>query len=316
MKRVLVPEFIAETGKRYLREKGYEVCDSLLTSQAELIKVVGEFDGWIVREIPCDDAALRAADRLKAVSKHGVGFDNIDVAGCTGRGIQATYTPEAVGLSVAEHAIYLILACAKNAMFSTINFVGKGNFEARNERMGVELEGSTAGILGLGRIGRLLAKKCEGLGMKVIAYDPLFAPGQTEGSVLCLSRDEVIQSADFLCMCLPNNSETRGGFGEKEFAMMKPSAYFINIARGQLIKEAALIEALRSGGIRGAGIDVYETEPPDPDNPLLHMDNVMATPHQAGATDKTADKVSLHAAIGIDEALSGRKPSWPLNHVI
>ena len=314
--KILIPEFVAQTGKDYLRECGYEVCDDRIDNKDEFLKRIDQYDGLLVRALPCDEEVMKVAKRLKVISKHGVGYDNIDVDCCTRYGVQVTYTPEAVCGAVAEHALYLMFACAKNTRYTIRQFVENGDFDARDKKLGVELEGSVAGILGLGRIGRSLAQKCVGLGMKVIGYDPYVSQEQLPSDIQWMDRDSVIKNSDFLSLNLLCNSETIGSFGMSEFEMMKNTAYFINVSRGAVVQEAALIEALQRNIILGAGIDVYEQEPPNPENPLFRMDNVMATPHQAGSTTETYNKVSLHAAIGIHEALSGKTPSWPLNSVV
>ncbi len=313
--RIVIPEPIDQKGKTYLLEKGYELDDRRLTTAEQLRESIRDSDALLIRILPCGRDVLETAARLKVVSKHGVGVDNIDVDFCTQHNIQITFAPEAVTDAVAEHALYLIFACAKNATATVRRFVDNGDFEIRNTLAGVELTGKTVGLLGLGRIGRALAQRCLGIGMEVVAYDPFVSSNSLPPHIRLLDRDEVLRQADFVSMHLPCNDQTRGGFASREFAMMKQSAFFINVSRGGVVRESDMIDALRNGIIRGAGIDVFEQEPVSPDNPLLHMDNVIATPHQAGSTVETREKVSLHAAMGIDEVLSGKKLSWPLNRL-
>ncbi len=178
-----------------------------------------------------------------------------------------------------------------------------------------ELEGKTLGLIGLGRIGRAAAKKATyGLDMRVIAYDPYVSRGDGAPPVeLVRDRDEVFRRDDFVSLHLPATPETRRMVSERELSLMKPGAYLINAARGEIVDEAALVEALRQGVIAGAGLDVYADEPPRPENPLFRMENVIGTQHNAALTREATARMALHAAIGIDEVLSGKQPSWPVN---
>ncbi|MDR1902372.1 MAG: hydroxyacid dehydrogenase [Treponema sp.] len=313
--KVLISEPVAQSGKDYLVERGYEVADRQITTKPELIGAIRDCDALLIRILKCDKEVIQAAGKLKVISKHGVGVDNIDVKYCTQKGIQVTFTPAAVCNAVAEHALFLMMACAKNAMLTTRRFVDKGDFQIRNKIVGIELSGKIAGILGLGRIGRSLAQKCAGIGMKVIGYDPYVTQEQLEDYIHLMDRDSVLRDADFISMNLPCTDETRGAFGSQEFSLMKKTAYFINSARGGVVREDALIKALQGKVIMGASIDVFDEEPPSAENPLLRMENVFVTPHYAGATIETTTAVSLHAAMGIDEVLSGKKVSWPLNKI-
>jgi D-3-phosphoglycerate dehydrogenase len=313
--KVLIPEPVARSGKEYLLKRGYEIVDCRLTSRDELKEAIKDCDGLLIRILKCDKEVIDGAKNLKVIGKHGIGVDNIDVDYCTRKGIQITFTPEGVCNAVAEHSLFLIMACARNATIVVKEFLEKNNFEIRNKVLGVELYRKTVGILGLGRIGRSLAKKCIGIGMKVIGYDPYITQEQVGKDIQLMDRDNVLRNADFVSMNLPCTDETRGSFGNREFSLMKKTAYFINSARGELLREDALVKALGERIIMGAGIDVFEKEPPSPESPLLHMDNIFVTPHYAGSTVETTAAVSLHAAMGIDEVLSGKKISWPLNKI-
>jgi D-3-phosphoglycerate dehydrogenase len=315
--RVLIPEPIAQSGKNYLNERGYELIDCLIDTKDKFIKNIQNCDGLLVRTIKCDKNIISTAKNLKVISKHGVGVDNIDIDYCTQKKIQVTFTPNSVCNAVAEHVVLLLLVCAKHSMLTIRHFVDKGDFKIRHqvEKMGVEITGKTIGILGLGRIGCLVAQKCMSLGMKVIGYDPYIIQGQLGNEIQLMSRDDLLRQADFVSMNLPCTDETRGAFGEREFSLMKKTACFINASRGGVVREEALIKALNEKTIMGAGLDVFDAEPPLADNPLLHMENVFATPHCAGSTIESQTAASLHAAIGIDEVLSGKNVSWPVNKI-
>ena len=167
--------------------------------------------------------------------------------------------------------------------------------------------------MGLGRIGRALGRMCKGIGMTVTGYDPYVKQDQIGDEATWMDRDKILETADFVCMTLPCTDETRGKFGMREFKLMKKSAYFVNVSRGGVVNEPEMIEALRANEILGAGLDVFVQEPPELDNPLLHMKNVYCSPHQAGVTVESMPKISLHAAMGIDEVLSGKALGWPVN---
>jgi D-3-phosphoglycerate dehydrogenase len=311
--QILISEPIAQSGKDYLMERGYEIVDRHLTSRDALKKAIENCDGLLIRILKCDKEVIDAAKNLKVIGKHGVGVDNIDVSYCTQKNIQITFTPEGVCNAVAEHSLFLMMACARNTSVVIRKFLEENDFEVRNKVIGVELCGKTVGILGLGRIGRSLAKKCIGIGMKVIGYDPYVTQEQIGKDIKMMDRDSILKNADFVSMNLPCTDETRGAFGDREFSLMKKTAYFINSARGALVQEDSLVRALREKIIMGAGIDVFEKEPPTPGNQLLHLENIFVTPHYAGSTIETTSMVSLHAAMGIDEVLSDKKISWPYN---
>lgn len=311
---ILIPEQVSRVGIDYLTERGYSVNPGIGYSEEDIKKEIVNCDGVLTRICPLNKEVLKFAKKLKVISKHGIGVDNIDIDYCTENGIQVTYTPEVSYENIAEHALYLILACAKNGYAMSKHFRERGDFEARNKFLGVELVGKTIGIIGLGRIGGCLAKKCIGIGMKVIGYDPYISKEQL-GADIRIYRDcnEVFRNADFISLHLPCNRETKGSLGIKEFELMKGSAFFINVSRGGIVIEKDLIHALKSNIIRGAGVDVFENEPVPISNELLYMENVIATPHSAGSTQESIDEVSLHAAMGIDEVLSGKPVTWPVN---
>jgi D-3-phosphoglycerate dehydrogenase len=311
--KVIISEPISQSGKDYLLERGYEIFDCHLKSKEELKEAIKDCDGLLIRILKCDKEVLETATRLRVIGKHGVGVDNIDIDYCTHRKIQVTFTPAGVCNAVAEHSLFLMMACARNATLVKKCFLSGEDFNVRSKVIGIELSGKVVGILGLGRIGRCLAQKCLGIGMRVIGYDPYVTQKQVGEDIKMMGRDDVLINADFISMNLPCTDETRYAFGMREFSLMKKTAYFINSARGALVREPDLIKALQDKVIRGAGIDVFEKEPPDRDNPLLSLENVFLTPHYAGSTIETTTLVSLHAAMGIDDVLSGKKPDWPYN---
>ena len=188
-----------------------------------------------------------------------------------------------------------------------------GDFDIRNRMKGVDFEGKTLGLVGLGRIGRAVAKRASlGLGMQVIAFDPYAGSGE-EGIDLVSSLDDLLSHADFISLHVPATPETIGMIDYEKLSAMKPSAYLINTARGTIVDEAALVEVLTEGKIAGAALDVYEQEPPDPSNPLFKLENTVVMPHVASLTEECMDRMALHSAQGIHEVLSGKRPTWPVN---
>lgn len=311
---VLIPQDVAQPGKDYLRERGYEIkMGSGSTTEAIAADVV-DCDAILARTALFPAKVIEAGRRLKVIARHGVGYDNIDVARATELGIWVTFAPESNANTVAEHAIGCILALARN-FIQLDRETRAGNFAVRDKLFGSDVAGKTLGIVGLGKIGRRVAQKAgRGLDMTVVGYDPFLKPEQmVEFATPAASMDEVFSAADFLTLHLPGGASNRGVIGRKQFDLMKKTAFFINASRGDVVDEAALIEALRTGTIAGAAIDVFEKEPPRKDNPLMSMGNVLLTPHNASQTRECMIRMALHAAQGIDEVLSGRRPTWPVN---
>jgi D-3-phosphoglycerate dehydrogenase len=313
--QVLLPQDVAQPGKDYLRERGYEIkMGSGITAEAIAADVV-DCEAILARTAPFSAGVLEAGKKLKVISRHGVGYDNIDVAKATELGIWVTFAPESNANTVAEHTIGCILALARN--FVQLDMETRaGNWGIRDKLLGTDLAGKVLGIVGLGKIGRRVAQKAsQGLDMKVVGYDPFLKPEQiAEFATPVVSMDGVFSLADFVTLHVPGGASTRGIVDKTMFEIMKKTAFLINASRGDVVVEADLIEALRNGTIAGAAIDVYEKEPPEKDNPLMGMSNVLLTPHNASQTRECMVRMALHAAQGIDEVLSGRRPTWPVNN--
>lgn len=262
---------------------------------------------------------LDAMPNLLAVSSTGAGYDHIDVAACTARGILVVNNSGANAESVAQHAIGMILALMKN-MVKLDQMCRREAGVDRFRHVGLELTGKTLGLIGLGRIGGRVAHIAgEVFGMKVIAYDPYIAPDAfAERGAVSAGFDDVFRDADVVSVHCPLTDETRGMIGEAAFAQMRPHAYFVSTARGGIHDETALAATLGAGRIAGAGLDVFEAEPPGPGHPLMAFDNVLVTPHVAGVTDVCCRGMA-EAAAGQwrDIAAGGRPPrlinpeAWP-----
>lgn len=313
---VLIPQPIAEEGKDYLLERGYEVKMGSGHTVDIMKEEVKGCDAILIRTAPLPAEVLQVEKRLKVIGRHGVGVDNIDLVAARELGITVTYAPESNANSVAEQVMGLMVACARS-YYLCGQELRKGNFDIRDHNLSVDLEGKIVGIVGLGAIGSRVAHKAHhGFDMKVIAYDPYVNKDKVSVEITLIdSWDDLFQTADFVTLHLPANKETTGCVGKREFAMMKPTAYLINTARGHIVNEVELIKALQDKVIAGAGLDVFEREPPATDNPLFQLDNVFLTPHSAALTTECRIRTAVHAAMGIDDVLSGRTPKWPVNEL-
>lgn len=311
--KILITEPINLKGIHYLKEQGYELKMGSGISEDILIQEGADCDGILTRNGNITKKVLASCKKLKVVSMHGVGVDCIDVEAATKLGIQVTNAAESNQSSVAEYAIGLILMLAKRSIHYN-NGLKKGDLEVR-KLYGSDVSGKTLGIIGMGNIGTQVANIATfGLNMKVIGYHRrLKEKKQTEYALLTNDMDEVISSADFLSLHLPGGASTRRIIGERELSLMKPEAYLINTGRGEIIDETALIRVLQEHRISGAALDVFEGNLPKTDNPLLHMEHVIVTPHTAAFTTEALERMAYQSALGISEVLEGRPVSYPVN---
>lgn len=316
MFKVVIPQDITAAGRDYLKAHDCEVKVLEDCSVENICKEVVDADALLVRTTAYPAAVFEAAKKLKVVARYGAGVDNIDIEAATKHGVQVCNAPIANSNSVAEHTFMLLLACAKNLIIQD-KACRKGDFESRNRTKGVEVDGKTLGLIGCGHIGRLVAQKAAlGFGMKVVGYDAYVKPeNMPEYIQLVDTPEEVYRQADFLSLHVPLTPDTRDMVNKEVFAMMKPTAIVLNCARGGVINEADLYQAVVDGSIAGAGLDVFEDEPINPQNPLYTLDKVIVTPHDAALTFEAADRMGLHAAQGIVEVLQGKKATWPVNHL-
>jgi D-3-phosphoglycerate dehydrogenase len=297
--RVLVREPIAEPGLELLRGR-YEVVED---GESDLASIIAGFDAIVIRSATKLDAALiDRAERLKVIGRAGVGIDNVDVDAATRRGIVVANAPESTAVSAAEHAVALMLALSRNIPQAQAA-LKEGRWE-RGRFAGIELAGKTLGVLGLGRIGREVARRALALGMRVVVYDPFVAFERfRELGVEPATLDEVYSAADVVTLHLPLTDETRGLIGRDAIARMKDGVRIVNAARGELIDEDALLEALESGKVSGAALDVFATEPYS--GALLELEQVVVTPHLAGSTTEAQDRAGLTIAEQVVSALEG-----------
>jgi D-3-phosphoglycerate dehydrogenase len=291
MKRVIVTDNLSEEGLKKLREFA-EVDVELDLSPEELKKRIPNYDAIVVRsgtKVTEEIVEAGSTGRLKVIGRAGVGVDNIALETATEKGILVVNAPEANTISAAEHTIAMMLSLSRK--IPTANASLKSGRWERKKYMGVEVNGKVLGVIGLGRVGGEVAKRAKGLGMKVVAYDPFISEEKAKGLGITLtSLNETLAVADFITLHTPLTKDTRHMIGEKELAMMKDGARVINCARGGVIDERALKEAIKSGKIAGAALDVFEQEPPE-DRELVELDQVITTPH-LGASTKEAQKAA------------------------
>src|SRR5439155_6875704 len=298
--RVLVREPIAEAGIELLRER-FEVD---VDSNGELAEKIGDYDGIVIRSATKLTAeVLEHAGRLKVIGRAGVGVDNVDVEAATRRGIVVANAPESTVTSAAEHTLGLLVALARNIPQAHAA-LKQGRWE-RSAWGGIELEGKTLGVLGFGRIGQQVARRALGLGMRVVAYDPFVAKERFRelGVERAETAEDVLAVAEFLTLHLPLTAETRGFLGRDAIERLPDGARVINAARGELVDEEALADALRSGRLAAAAVGVFSEEPYS--GPLLELDNVVVTPHLAASTEEAQDRAGVIVAEQVAAALEG-----------
>ena len=304
MARVVVSEKLAEAGLDLLRARGHEVDVRLDLSATELQSIITDAEALIVRSATLvDDQLLEAAKRLQVVGRAGVGLDNVDTAAATSRGILVCNAPESNVVSAAEHSVALLLALARNIPQAHAALTG-GRWE-RGSWTGTELLHKTVGIVGLGRVGRLVAQRVAGFDVRLLAYDPFVSSEAARSiNVEMVELDVLLGQSDFVTVHLPKNAQTTGLFDAKQFSKFKPGARLVNAARGGVIVEADLVAALDNGQLAGAALDVFDTEPKS-ESPLFGRPEVVVTPHLGASTHEAQDRASITIAEQVALALDG-----------
>jgi len=309
---VFLPEEIASQGIKLL-EADCDLVAPWMTGSPVESAMLEVADGVIVRLFKVGQAELDSARRLKVIAKHGVGLDNIAVDVALARGICVVNTPTANMNAVAEHTVALMLALARQIVPAALA-TKQGHFNDRVRFQGVEASGSTLGIVGLGRIGSRVAQIGEGLGMQILAYDPLVPPESCAPYVKRVRRlDDLLRAVDFLSLHIPFTPETHHLLDSERLALLKPNCRIVNTSRGAVIDEQALVRALESGAIGGAALDVFEVEPLSANHPLCRAPNTLLTPHISSSTRESLEKMAVDAARGVLDVLAGRKPDYPVN---
>src|SRR4029079_13227989 len=261
-------------------------------------------DALLVRSATkVDTELLTATQRLKVVARAGVGLDNVDVPAATERGVMVVNAPTSNIVSAAEHAVALLLATARHIPAADASL--RGGQWKRSSYTGVELNGKIVGVVGLGKIGQLVAQRLAAFDVRLIAYDPYIQPGRAaQLGIELVSLDDLLRRADMISIHLPKTPETLGLIGKDQLALTKPGVLIVHAARGGLVDEDALAEAVRSGHVGGAGIDVYVTEPTT-SSPLFELPQVVVTPHLGASTDEAQDRAGTDVARSVQLALAG-----------
>ncbi len=324
-KRVVYFEYLADPIYREMLEARPEVSVTRLEYAAPVS------DNWRVLEtaavyqvtaarddLPAQyfvtDALLERCPRLLVVSSNGAGYDTIDLEACTRAGVLAVNQAGGNREAVAEHVLALMLNLVKR-IGETDRYMRRQAGIQRNRFMGTEIKGRTIGIVGLGHVGSRVAELCRGLfDMRVLAYDPYVDTDtcRVRGAEK-VELDDLLREADFVSINCPRTAETLGMIGAREYGLMKPGAFFITTARGGIHDESALAEALATGHLAGAGLDVWDVEPPVPEHPLLRFENVIASPHTAGVTRESRQNMARIAAEQVLDVLDGKRPPRLLN---
>ena len=299
-----VPEKLAEKGWTFLR------CVEMTKPDGGLSEHLAEVDFLVAGLVKVTDATLAAAPRLKAVLKHGVGVDSVDVAACTARGVPVLNTPGANAAAVAELAVGMMFSLARNIPAGHQGVVAGG----WDRVVGSEIGGKTLGIVGLGAIGRSLAQKAIGLGMRVVASD--LYPDRDFASrhgVEIVELDDLLKRSDYVSLHVFGGVDNAALINAERLALMKPTACLLNLARGEVVDLDALDAALSAGKLAGAGIDAYAVEPPDISHPIFRQPRVVFTPHTGADTVESVERVGLMNIEDIETLLAGGRPARVLN---
>ena len=286
------------------------------SSEEEIIESVSNIDGILLRACTISAPIIQAAGKLQIISRHGVGFDNVDVEACTRHGIVVSITESANAQAVSEYTFACLMALA-NKIVPADAGIRQGLWN-RVGNVGLELSGKALGIFGLGRIGSRVARQAAAFDMQVIACDPYIEKARArQFNAKLVDADTLLQQADFLTLHVPLSAETRHLISTSELKAMKPTAYLINTSRGGIVDEMALCSALDSGTISGAALDVFEEEPVATDHPLFQLDNLLlCSPHIAGQSEESMVRMSVHAAKNILRVFSGKPPSFTVNPAV
>jgi D-3-phosphoglycerate dehydrogenase len=274
------------------------------------------YDALLVLAPRITEATLAGVDRLALVARFGVGYDSVDVEACTRHGVALTITPDGVRRPVATIVLAFVLALSHRMLIKD-RLTRTGRWGERLDHMGMGVTGRTLGVLGLGNIGREVFALTKPLGMRHVAHDPYANPADAAVlGVELLDLDTLLGTADFVCVCCALTPETRHLINADRLARMKPTAFLINVARGPIVDQAALTAALRDRRIQGAGLDVFEQEPVDPDDPILRLDNVIVAPHSLCWTDECFRGIGHSACASIVDVAAGRVPRHVVNRAV
>lgn len=315
--KILLPQEIMSEGRKLLEDAGHTIIEGRGFETEDVLADMKEYqpDAMIVRITPITREVIESNPNLKVIVRHGAGFDALDVKACHDNGVQALYAPVANSTSVAETAILLMLECSRNVTVLHKTWV-TDFYKAKLKVRKNTLSGKTLGIIGCGNIGSRVATRALAMEMNVMCYDP-FKPAKDfpDGVEVVRDINRIFTESDYVSVHTPNTPLTHNMINKETLAMMKPTAFLINTARGGCVDEDALYEACKNGTICGAGLDAIKQEPVDPNFPLLSLDNVIIYPHIGGNTTEAAHRASYFAAMGVEEVYEGKEPTWPINDV-
>jgi D-3-phosphoglycerate dehydrogenase len=294
---------------------GAEIVVAQATSEPQLVDIVTDADALLVCYAPVTKRVIERLSRCRVIARYGIGVDNVDVDAATARGIVVTNVPDYCIEEVSDHALALLLACARKIPFLDRRVRG-GRWDARDAAPMHRLRGQVLGMVGFGKIPRCLARKARALGLELLAFDPYVgADEMAADGVRKVALEDLVAQADFVSVHAPLTVETRGLIGEALLRAMKPTAYVINTARGPLVSQDAIVRALREGWIAGAALDVLETEPPADVDALRAIETLIVTPHVAFYSEESVQELQRKAAENVVSVLVGEVPRYPVNTV-
>lgn len=304
-----------EVERRILGQIGAELVALQAHRDEELLEAVRDADGLLVCFAPVTRRVVEAAKRCRVIARYGIGVDNVDVTTATARGIVVTNVPDYCVEEVSDHTLAFVLACARRVVWLDRK-VRAGRWDARDAVPIRRLSGQTLGLVGLGKIPRLVARKAQAFGLRVLGFDPYVDPSvMREIGVEPVGLRALLERSDYVSVHTPLTPQTEGLVDEAALRWMKPTAYLINTARGRIVDEAALVRALAKGWIAGAALDVLPTEPPPADDPLRKLENVILTPHVAFYSEESLQELQRKAAEEVARVLTGQPPRYPVNRV-
>ncbi|MCI6568079.1 MAG: hydroxyacid dehydrogenase [Dysosmobacter sp.] len=317
--KLLTTKHIENYGRDYLADHDVEVIVSQYDNEEGWIREMRDHqvDAVYCRVDRITPAMMDASPNLKVIAKQGAGLDNIDLDYATQKKIQVVYSPQGNMRTVAEHVVTLVLMCAQRTRYVD-NEMRKGNFNVRYTLTGThDLYGHTVGFIGCGRIGQTAASiLTNGFGMRAIAYDPYLKPDALKAPIeLRATQEEVFREADYVSLHMQSLPSTRRSIGYEQFKLMKPTAHFINCARGDLIIEEDLVRALKEKKLAGAGLDVFVQEPLPLDHPFLTMENIVLTPHMGAATEDATYRCTMTSCEEVVQVLNGQPVEFPANKI-
>jgi D-3-phosphoglycerate dehydrogenase / 2-oxoglutarate reductase len=319
MPKVLIIQPFHEQGMKLFEARPDVACEIIDGALEELAEKIVDADGVTIRTSTLPGAVIERAERLKVVSRHGVGYDNIDLEALNRRGIPLAIAADANATAVSEHTLYFMLALAKQGLRYD-RATREGQWAVRNSLDAVDLLGRRVLVMGFGRIGREVARRCAAFGMQVMVYDPYVQANVIEVAGEYRSVPDfqaALPETDVLTVHMPLGADSRSLIGAAELDALPAHAFVINAARGGIVDEAALYDALTSGRIAGAALDVFDQEPPPDDHPLFALDNVILTPHSAGLSKEAAIRMAISTARNVLAGIDGKlDPSMVVNREV